>query len=763
MAKLPKHSATAVFTLLVAATTCTFAGLQACKFRSLNGSFKSGANPGQVEFTGLDLKTRGGRIAHEFFKDVKGAVYIGEIKFTRKRDEKQNEIFTNNASFFEGKAIAKVLADLEKSLQPGQTPQHFAFNGCKKERSQEIWDAIWAPLQKDKSDIIDAFVANYNRIWRTEDLDSDKTRECLQNLLGKDQLEFSFFVKQPDTNGKSKQLLIVRAGLMDRPAVFESLQPIPDGDVIVILRNDSWGKAKPKVAILPSTGEFNEKQQKDAYFAQGWPGWTLPIRENPAVDALLQGSPKTLADLSARFAALSHYGDIGGAAAKGTVGALIFWGFGMAATATPAIVHAISAAMTTHTFTMVQFAPVVPFTAGVSSAIKGICDLSNVNEKARMDNEGGVWQRREKYCFIMDLIFGVTTAAQAVATTPMVQEALRGAFNAALAQAPGVINLVPSTNPQMTQDFMSTADRYARDIDAQLNSFKLGLTNLQALGYATARTLFNAVENISSKLVAAVGVHTAIESVDNIKSFLERSGYRCNAQFDLQQLKLGNNIFTRMLAWPGCFKFLRAAYIGKGDRAGAIDDEKLWRDFAATDPLNEGPTKPDNVTPGANGSAPDPIVAADERAIAAGARLKQIITGREGKAVLLRSDAEEPWTLPRNRNEVFNELGRKIWQDIEACGMEVRTARDANPELNLCGPKKSEACLYTCARSALHQIRNTYFPIEYLYCLETKAAGTTQSCTFKHDLASDDGKSLPVAVKSGIADAADELTEEDSE
>ena len=92
--------------------------------------------------------------------------------------------------------------------------------------------------------------------------------------------------------------------------------------------------------------------------------------------------------------------------------------------------------------------------------------------------------------------------------------------------------------------------------------------------------------------------------------------------------------------------------------------------------------------------------------------------------------------------------------------VEVRTATEAKPELNLCGPKGSKECLYTCARSALHQIRNKPFPIDYLYCLETKEEGAAQSCTFKYDLASDDGFSLPVAVKSGIADP---LPDEDNE
>ena len=751
MAKLSNSGAAAFVMAALALTTIT---LQACKFRSMNGTLNSEPSPGDVEFTGFDLKTRGGREAADFFNDVNGAVYIGEISFVRKRDK----IITNNPSFFEGEAIETVLADLEKSLQPGQTPQHFAFKGCKKERQSEINNALLAAFKSDRTDLKDAFVANYSRVWKTEDLSSDKESDCLKTLLSKEELEFSFFIKPPETNGQSRQLLVVRAGNNEKPAVFESLHPIPQGRVIVILRNDSWGRSKPKIAILPTDRPFNEEEQMEALYAHGWINPALPLRDNALADAILRGRPKTLADLSGRFAALSHYGDIGGAAAKGAVGILVVAGFGMAATTAPAVVHAVTTAMTSHTFGAAQLAPVVPFVQGVTSGLKGICDLAEVSKKADLDEKGGVWKRREKYCFVINLLFGVTTAAQAFAMTPIARQAIGGAFQAAIAQAPAITDNLKSLDPQQVNNAVNAADRFHSDIKALLDSLALGLTNLQAVGYASARTLFNAVENITSQLEKVPGLHEALDKYETMRgltygmSIVERASYRCNTVLDLQQLKLGNNAVTRMLNWPGCFRFLRAAYVAEGKRAGLIDDQKLWRDFAASDPLSENKTKLESMTFSDTESTTDPIAAAEAKNTAAGARLKQIITSEKGKSALLRSAAQEPWSKSGNDDAAYNELGRKIWKDIESCEVEVRQARDAKPELNLCGPKQSKACLYTCARSALHQIRNTYFPIEYLYCLEAKAEGTTESCTFKYDIASDDGISLPGAVKSGTAE-----------
>jgi hypothetical protein len=170
--------------------------LQGCKFRSLNGTLNSEPGPGDVKFTGFDLKTRDGRKAADFFTDVNGAVYIGEISFVRK----PGKIITNNASFFEGKAIETVLADLEKNLQSGQTPQHYAFKGCKKERQSEINNALLAAFKSDKTDLKDAFVANYSRVWKTDGkLNSTEEQECLETLLSKQEMEFSFFIKPSET------------------------------------------------------------------------------------------------------------------------------------------------------------------------------------------------------------------------------------------------------------------------------------------------------------------------------------------------------------------------------------------------------------------------------------------------------------------------------------------------------------------------------------------------------------------------------------
>ena len=750
---------------VVAALPLTLISLQGCKFRSLNGTLKSEPSPGDVEFTGFDLKTRSGRQAAEFFNDVNGAVYIGEIIFSKNREK----IVTNNSSFFEGKAIETVLADLEKTLQPGQKPQHFAFKGCKKERQSEINNALLAAFKSDKTDVKDAFIANYSRVWKTEDLEPDQNRECLKKLLSKEDLEFSFFIKPPEANEQGRQLLVVRAGNDEKPAVFESLHPIPKGRVVVILRNDSWGKAKPKIAILPTDRPFNDEEQKEALYAHGWINPALPLRDNPLADAILGGRPKTLSDLSARFAALSHYGDIWGAAAKGAVGLMVVAGFGVAATTAPAVAHALATAMTSHSFAAAQLAPVLPFVQGLSSGVKGICDLARVSEKADLDEKNGVWKRREKYCFVINLVFGVTTAAQAFAMTPIARQAIGGAFQAAVAQAPAVAENLKTLDPQQVNNAVNAANRFHSDVKAQLDSLALGLTNLQAVGYASARTLFNAVENITGQLEKVPGLHGALEKYETMRgltygmSLLERAGYRCNTFLDLQQLKLGNNAITRMLNWPGCFRFLRAAYVAEGNRAGLIDDQKLWRDFAASDPLNEGTAKPDSVTPGAIDTAADPAVAADKKATAAGARLKEIITSEKGKSVLLRSAVREPWKTSGNDQGIYDKLGLKIWKDIETCEIELRSARDAKPDLNMCGPKQSKACLYTCARSALHQIRNTYFPIDFIYCLETREEGAKQSCTFKYDLASDDGISMPNTSQSGIADTADRLPDEDYE
>ncbi len=763
MAKVWNRIATAC---VVAALPLTLLTLQGCKFRSLNGSLNSEPGPGNVEFTGFDLKTRDGRKAADFFTDVNGAVYIGEISFVRK----PGKIITNNASFFEGKAIETVLADLEKSLQPGQVPQHYAFKGCKKERQSEINNALLAAFKSDKTDLKDAFVANYSRVWKTDGkLNSTEEQDCLKTLLSKQEMEFSFFIKPSETGGQGRQILVVRAGNNEKPAVFESLHEIKPGRVIVILRNDSWGRAKPKLAILPTDRPFNEQEQTEALFAHGWINPALPLRDNALADAILRGRPKTLVDLSARFAALSHYGDIAGATAKGVVGLMVVAGFGVAATTTPAVVHAVATAMTSHTFAAAQIAPVVPFVQGVSSGLKGICDLAGVSEKADLDEKGGVWKRREKYCFVINLIFGVTTAAQAFAMTPIARQAIGGAFQAAVAQAPAVADNFKALDPQQVNDAVNAANRFYSDVKAQLDSLALGLTNLQAVGYASARTLFNAVENISSQLEKVPGLHGALDKYETMRgmtygmSLFERAGYRCNTVLDLQQLKLGNNKITQMLNWPGCFKFLRSVYVGGSKRAGLIDEEKLWRDFAVSDPLNEGTAKPDSAVPVADESAADPVVAAESKDTAAGARLKQIITGKDGKSVLLRSADTEPWKTSGNDQAIYDKLGNKIWNDIESCETELRSARDAKPELNLCGPKQSNACLYKCARSALHQIRNTYFPIGFLYCLETREEGSKQSCTFKYDLASDDGFSMSNAIQSGIAEPPERLPDEDYE
>lgn len=750
--------------------------LGSCRSRFASGPAQHQSESQEAGASGLhslDLLSPSGREALATLGDVVGAVYIGRVSLF----QRNGRIASDNASFAETKALEKVVSDLRRAAgQPAAQDQItsanapeglFRFVGCKPSPMRATWDTFQALWSADKSPLKDALIPNYTKVWQTGALESPGTHpSCATALLAKDRFELTFLLR-PDApssdstssapSGSTRQLVLVSAGPQSQPAVFESRYNIPKGKVLTVVRHDAWGQARPGLALLPSEESFSDNEQKDALAALGWRNWGVALRRNAVVDVLLRGHPTTLMDLSARFGAFLHYAAIGGAVLQAAEMAVVPAGAFMAAAATPAAVAAVYTAMTTHALSASTIAPLVAFSAGATAAGKALCDVSDVKTRAVLDTPGGAWQRARIYCFVVNVAFGVTTAVQATASLPMVRQAWLGSLESSVAAAmPANLDLGNSVIRAEAQELMV---QFARDAEAQLEMMSLGLTNLPAAGYAQASIAQSALQNLGElreasakiiKLDAAVSAWRAFRGLSYGLSFAERARLGCPNLVDLQRLRLGQVLLPR-LNWEGCFALLRRAYVGPPDQEASqkdprqssiAKDDGFWMAWAARKKLRASPSHNQNQTPPAYEVDFEELSTRETNLRAQGASLQNAMTGPDGPEIL-RAPSLTPWNEPSQASAALKRMSEALQSDITRCGETMAKASQLEPFCK----NASGDCLYRCAVSALHRLRNEYWPVDYLVCVTaTPQTEAPESCTVAFDAAADDGTAMLLAL-----------------